>query len=209
VTADLPVAYDRLLPGVKAPRVARTGRYSPSAVVWHVGMKGGSLPDGAGHQNIHFGQAWDEAFVDLLERGRAMADPSRYVAVPSIHDKTAAPAGHRSIYVLEPVPNLHVGRIHWETATTPFRDRLHTFLGEAGYDGEIVTEKIVTPVDWQAQGMAAVRRSRSPTRSRRPVRSGRATSIDGCLGSSSPALGRPPVSESPWFSCPASSRPNV
>ena len=155
VTADLPVAYDRLLPGVKAPRVARTGRYSPSAVVWHVGMKGGSLPDGAGHHNIHFGQAWDEAFVDLLDRGRAMADPSRYVAVPSIHDKTAAPAGHRSIYVLEPVPNLHVGRIHWETETTPFRERLRTFLAQAGYDGEIVTEKIVTPIDWQAQGMAA------------------------------------------------------
>ena len=155
VTADLPVAYDSLLPGVKAPRVARNGRYSPSAVVWHVGMKNATVPYGAGHHNIHFGQAWDDAFVDLLDRGRAMADPSRYVAVPSIHDPGAAPAGHSSIYVLEPVPNLHVGRIHWETETPAFRERLHTFLSLAGYDGEIVTEKLVTPTDWQAQGMAA------------------------------------------------------
>jgi phytoene desaturase len=118
-------------------------------------MKGATIPFGAGHHNIHFGRAWDDAFVDLLDRGRVMADPSRYVAVPSIHDPAAAPAGHSSLYVLEPVPNLHVGTIHWETETAPFRDRLHTFLATAGYDGEIVTEKLVTPIDWQAQGMAA------------------------------------------------------
>jgi len=155
VTADLPVAYDRLLPGVRAPRVARTGRYSPSAVVWHVGMKGTTVPYGAGHHNIHFGQAWDDAFVDLLDRGRAMKDPSRYVAVPSIHDPGAAPAGHSSIYVLEPVPNLNIGTIRWETERPAFRDRLHAFLGTAGYEGEIVTEKLVTPSDWLDQGMAA------------------------------------------------------
>jgi phytoene desaturase len=155
VTADLPVAYDRLLPGVRAPRAARNGRYSPSAVVWHVGMKNAMVPYGAGHHNIHFGQAWDDAFVDILERGRAMVDPSRYVAVPSIHDPGAAPAGHSSLYVLEPVPNLHVGRIHWETEAPAFRDRLHAFLAKSGYDGEIVTEKLVTPTDWEAQGMAA------------------------------------------------------
>ncbi len=155
VTADLPVAYDRLLPGVEAPRVARKGRYSPSAAVWHVGVKGTTLPDGAGHHNIHFGKAWDDAFVDLMDRGVAMADPSRYVAVPSLHDPGAAPEGHQSIYVLEPVPNLHVGHIQWETEKPAFRDRLYTFLGDAGYGTDIVTEVLVTPTDWQAQGMAA------------------------------------------------------
>ncbi|MBI4901247.1 MAG: phytoene desaturase, partial [Actinobacteria bacterium] len=89
VTADLPVAYERLLPGVRSPRVARRGRYSPSAVVWHVGMKGATIPEGAGHHNIHFGGAWEDAFVDLLDRGRPMADPSRFVAVPSMHDPGA------------------------------------------------------------------------------------------------------------------------
>ncbi len=155
VTADLPVAYERLLPGVSAPRVTRTGRYSPSAVVWHVGMKDAVLPDGAGHHNIHFGAAWDDAFVDLLDRGRPMADPSRFVAVPSIHDRSAAPAGDSSLYVLEPVPNLRVGHIAWESERDAWRDRLREFLVLAGYGGEIVTEKLVTPADWQAQGMAA------------------------------------------------------
>ena len=39
-TVDLPVAYDRLLPGVRAPRAVRAGDFSPSAVVWHVGASG-------------------------------------------------------------------------------------------------------------------------------------------------------------------------
>lgn len=155
VTADLPVAYERLLPGVEAPRVARRGRYSPSAVVWHVGVKGNQLPDGAGHHNIHFGRAWDDAFVDLMDRGRVMADPSRYVAVPSLHDAGAAPAGHQSIYVLEPVPNLQVGTIAWDRERSAFRERLYAFLGDAGYGTDIVTEALVTPEDWQAQGMKA------------------------------------------------------
>lgn len=155
VTADLPVAYERLLPGVEAPRVARRGQYSPSAVVWHVGLRGNTLPEGAGHHNIHFGKAWDDAFVDLMDRGRIMADPSRYVAVPSLHDPEAAPPGHQTVYVLEPVPNLQVGRILWERERAAFRDRLYGFLGEAGYGTDIVTEALVTPADWQAQGMEA------------------------------------------------------
>jgi phytoene desaturase len=35
------------------------------------------------------------------------------------------------------------------------RERLHAFLAQQGYPGEVITEKLVTPLDWQAQGMAA------------------------------------------------------
>lgn len=155
VTADLPVAYERLLPGVPAPRVARTGRFSPSAVVWHVGVRDTGLPAGAGHHNIHFGRAWDEAFTDLLERGRPMADPSRFVAVPSVSSNEVAPAGHHALYVLEPVPNLRAGRVDWLVEGPRLRDRLHGFLGQNGYPDAIVTEELVTPLDWERDGMAA------------------------------------------------------
>ena len=159
VTADLPTAYRRLLPDVPPPRVVRRGRYSPSALVWHVGVRGNALPEGAGHHNIHFGQAWDEAFRDLLDRGVPMKDPSRFVAVPSLHDRGAAPAGHQSLYVLEPVPNLRVGRVDWSAETPRLRERLLSFLDAAGYGAAggagIVTEQLVTPIDWQAQGLEA------------------------------------------------------
>lgn len=154
VTADLPTAYERLLPDLAPPRVLRRGSYSPSALVWHLGVRG-ELPERTGHHNIHFGRAWDDAFTDLLDRGRPMQDPSRFVAVPSVDDTTAAPEGHHTLYVLEPVPNLHVGRIDWEREGPQLRERMLRTLQEAGYPVDIVTEDLVTPVDWERQGMAA------------------------------------------------------
>ncbi len=153
-TLDLPVSYERLLPDLVPPRVVRSGSYSPSALVWHVGVRGGA-PEFAGHHNIHFGHAWDEAFEDLLKHGRPMRDPSRFVAMPSVHDTSAAPEGHSTLYVLEPTPNLQVGTIDWDAEGPRLRDRMLAFLQQAGYPTDIVTEQLVTPADWQRQGMAA------------------------------------------------------
>ena len=35
------------------------------------------------------------------------------------------------------------------------RERLHEFLAQQGYPSDMVVEEMVTPLDWQAQGMAA------------------------------------------------------
>lgn len=153
VTLDLPTAYSKLLPDLAPPRALRGGKYSPSALVWHLGVRGTPGPEVA-HHNIHFGQQWSEAFVDLLQRGTAMADPSRFVCVPSLHDTTAAPEGSSTLYVLEPVPNLQVGKLDWASEGPRLRDRLHRFLSDEGYPLDIVTEELVTPIDWRDQGMA-------------------------------------------------------
>jgi phytoene desaturase len=39
-TLDLPTAYQQLLSDLRPPRAVRRGQYSPSAVVWHVGVRG-------------------------------------------------------------------------------------------------------------------------------------------------------------------------
>ncbi|GGL38739.1 phytoene desaturase [Phycicoccus endophyticus] len=150
-TVDLPVAYARLLPGVRPPRVVRRGRYSPSAVVWHVGARG--LPDpSTRHHTIHFGRSWDEAFEALIDRRELMPDPSRLVTVPTVSDPGAAPEGCTTMYVLEPVPHT-AADIDWERERGPMRERLHRFLDAQGYPSDIVHERLVTPVDWQEQGM--------------------------------------------------------
>jgi phytoene desaturase len=59
-----------------------------------------------------------------------------------------------TLYVLEPVPNLG-SKINWSTEAQPLRDRMHAFLDTHGYPCEVITEHLVTPLDWQAQGMAA------------------------------------------------------
>ena len=83
-----------------------------------------------------------------------MPDPSRLVTVPSLDEPGLAPDGCSTFYVLEPVPNLN-GTVDWRTEAGPMRDRLHGFLAAHGYPSEVLTEQLVTPLDWQDQGMAA------------------------------------------------------
>jgi phytoene desaturase len=152
-TIDFPTAYQQLLGDLRPPRAVRRGNYSPSAVVWHVGVRGVPDPPVA-HHNIHFGAEWSSAFDALLDRGELMPDPSRLVTVPSLDDSTLAPNGCSTLYVLEPVPNLN-GKINWSTEADPMRERLHRFLADHGYPTDVITEHLITPLDWQAQGMAA------------------------------------------------------
>lgn len=150
-TLDLPVAYQRLLPDLRAPRRLRKGAYSPSAVVWHVGAKGTPGPH-VRHHNIHFGREWSQSFDALIGQGALMPDPSRLVTVPSVSDPGAAPEGHTAMYVLEPVP--HTGAsLDWSTQGPALRERLHTMLSEGGYPTDIEVEALVTPEDWEGMGM--------------------------------------------------------
>ncbi len=156
-TLDLPIAYDRLLPDLTPPKALASGHYSPSCVVWHVGVRGLPKPPAA-HHNIHFGTAWGEAFDDLLKRGALMRDPSRLVTIPTIDEPSLAPEGNSTLFVLEPTPNLSrspaQGGLDWKAEAGPMRDRLHAFLGEQGYPTDVVTEQLITPLEWEAQGMA-------------------------------------------------------
>jgi len=149
---DLPVAYRELLPGVPMPRVARKGHYSPSCAVWLAGVKG-RLPAGAAHHNIHFGDEWEGAFDALLKRGVVMPDPSILVTSPTASDPTLAPAGHVSLYVLEPTPNLD-GHVDWNVERDPLRERLIARVSALGYPTvEVDAERFMDPTDWERQGM--------------------------------------------------------
>jgi phytoene desaturase len=152
-TLDTPVAYGRLLPGLRGPRAVRSGRYSPSAVVWHVGVRGAPPPEAA-HHNIHFAHEWDSAFDALIGQRRLMPDPSRLVTVPTVTDPSLAAPGGSTLYVLEPVPHLG-GSVDWNRERGPMRERLAAFLQDNGYPTDVVTEELVTPLEWQAMGMAA------------------------------------------------------
>jgi phytoene desaturase len=151
---DVPALYRELLPSARMPRVARRGEYSPSATLWLAGVRG-SLPPGTGHHNIHFGGDWKGSFDALLRTGTRQADPAILVCTPSVTDASLAPPGGQVIYALEPVPNLD-GRIDWASDRGRFRDSLVARLSASGYpvsDDQVVTERFVDPLDWEAQGM--------------------------------------------------------
>jgi phytoene desaturase len=148
---DLPVAYRTLLGGLEAPRVARRGRYSPSCVVWHAGVRG-LPPAEAAHHNIHFGREWDASFRALLAEGRRMPDPSILVTLHSRDEPSLAPPGCSTLYVLEPTPNLD-GRIDWRSERSRVRDDLAARVAALGYPADVEVEAMDDPLDWERQGM--------------------------------------------------------
>ncbi len=149
-TIDVSSTYRALL-GLDPPRVTRRGRYSPSCVLWVAGVRGTSSADAA-HHNLHFGPSWREAFDALLRDGHRMPDPSILVTSPTITDPTLAPAGGSVLYALEPAPNLD-GAVDWHAERAGLRDELVARLDALGYPvGDVVVERLVDPLDWQAQG---------------------------------------------------------
>ena len=148
---DLPVVWRDLLG--KTPRKIKSLRYSPSCATLLVGSS--KKYDHIAHHNIHFGESWDGVFDELINKKQLMSDPSVLVTVPTHDDKSLAPAGKESYYVLYPTPNLDAD-IDWTKEARPYRDHMIKTLENRGYEGfgdAIETEVLTTPLDWQAQGM--------------------------------------------------------
>ncbi len=152
LTNDLPEAY-RLL-GRSPRRPARRG-FSPSAVVLHLGTD--RTWEQLSHHTILFGREWEQTFTDIIERGRTMNDPSLLVTQPTVSDPSLAPDGRHLLYVLAPAPNLRAGRIDWADEGQRYRDKLVATLekrGLTGLDASVCSERLITPQDWQRQGLA-------------------------------------------------------
>jgi len=155
VNADLPSAYEQLLPAHYRPRRLPRVRYSPSCVLVHAGSAT-SYPE-LSHHSIFFGQAWRTTFDEIIDQGRLMSDPSFLVSNPSRTDSSLAPPGRATYYVLFPCPNTRAP-IDWPVIGPRYRDEIMATLdrrGLPGFEDGIEVEAVVTPQDWQDQGLAA------------------------------------------------------
>ncbi|MGE2716155.1 phytoene desaturase family protein [Mycolicibacterium litorale] len=156
LTTELPTTY-RLLG--RTPRRLLPLRPAPSAVVAHVGCA--AVDPGAGedtaHHTILFGGAWEQTFVDIIDEGRVMSDPSLLVTRPTAGDPDLAPAGRDLLYVLAPAPNKAVGQVDWsQTGDAYVEDMLAAVrrrMPGVGDDLELL--HVVNPDDWARQDMAA------------------------------------------------------
>ncbi len=197
LTPDLPTSY-RLLG--RTPRRPSRLRWSPSAVVLHAGLTR-TWPQ-LGHHTIFFGDAWDRTFEEITAAGRLMSDPSLLVTQPTATDPALAPEGRHQVSVLAPCPNLHAGPIDWKRIGPRYRDEVVRTLevrGLAGFDAAIEVERLVTPIDWAAQGLAAgtpfslahTFRQTGPFRPRNLVPGIDNAILAGC--GTTPGVGIPPV----------------
>ncbi len=90
--------------------------------------------------------------------GRLMSDPSLLVTNPTRTDPTLAPAGRQTYYVLAPTPNLtagdRLGQRPARATATSWSPTLEA-RGYVGFGAGIEVERLVTPADWAASGLAA------------------------------------------------------
>ncbi len=123
-------------------------KFSCSTYMLYLGFKG-ELPD-IHHHTICLADDL-VANVDEIQTSMVLPKtPSFYVQNASVTDKTLAPAGHSTLYVLVPVPNCDA-EIDWQREAGPYRelvlDRL-SLIGINDIRDRIVFERILTPQLW-------------------------------------------------------------
>jgi phytoene desaturase len=152
VNGDFGHAARRLIPEAMRPRWTdrklERAKLSCSTFMLYLGIEGDL--DGLGHHTIVLSKDYEKNIQDIAQ-GVLPDRPSFYVQHGGATDRSLAPDGHASLYVLVPVPNLREP-CDWEAEAPRFRrlalDRLKV-LGLHDIEERIRYEKMVTPQIWR------------------------------------------------------------
>ena len=124
---DPETCYQHLLPKKKSRVPSLKKHYSMGLYVLYFGTK--KLYPDIAHHSIWMGPRFKELLAEIFDAKHMSEDFSLYVHRPTATDKSFAPPGCESFYVLCPVPNLQ-GNVNWETEGEVLRDRIVTALEE-------------------------------------------------------------------------------
>ncbi|MFO1065752.1 MAG: phytoene desaturase family protein [Pirellulales bacterium] len=155
INADFAEAMKQLVPNALRRRWTdekiSTKKFSCSTFMLYLGIRG--RYDDLPHHSIHIARDYEKNLQQIEQDFVLPGDPSFYVQNACVTDRSLAPKGDSTLYVLVPVPHRHAG-ITWDASTrTMFRARTLRQLSEIGlHDVEqrIVTERMITPDDWQS-----------------------------------------------------------
>lgn len=91
--------------------------------------------------------------INQIFSGDTIEDPSIYMYIPSKIDPTLAPAGKDGVYVLIPVSDLSTLKSAWTDETSQLYrqkaiDKISKLPGMENFESEVVTEKHMTPNDF-------------------------------------------------------------
>lgn len=91
--------------------------------------------------------------INQIFTGDTIEDPSIYMYIPSKIDPTLAPEGKDGVYVLIPVSDLSTLKSEWTDETSQFYrqkaiDKISKLPGMENFESEVVTEKQMTPNDF-------------------------------------------------------------
>ena len=147
---DVWLAYDRLLPDARRPRITLRQQKSTSAVIFYWGVDR-SFPE-LGLHNIFFSRDYAHEFA-TLEAGSLSDDVTVYVNVSSKYVPGDAPPGHENWFVMVNAP-AHTGQ-DWKQLVAELRKQTIALLSRelAPADAStwlarhITVERVVTPPD--------------------------------------------------------------
>ncbi|QGZ40978.1 phytoene desaturase [Pseudoduganella flava] len=104
------------------------------------------------HHTVCFGPRY-RGLIDDIFGGSTLADDfSLYLHAPCVTDRSLAPPGCGSHYVLAPVPHLGNAPIDWAVEGPRYRDRIFDYLERhymPGLRSQLVTSRIFTPNDFR------------------------------------------------------------
>jgi phytoene desaturase len=146
---DVAQSYMTLVPPELRPknsdrRYERT-RYSMSLFVIYFGTN--RRYDDVAHHEILMGPRYEPLLDDIFTRKTLASDFSLYLHRPTATDRSLAPEGCDSFYVLSPVPHLG-GDVDWAIAAKPYRDAIIAHLESRhlpDLSKHIVTEHVIDP----------------------------------------------------------------
>jgi phytoene desaturase len=125
-------------------------RFSCSTFMLYLGISG--RYDNVAHHSIYIAKDYERNLDDIEQRHILSDDPSFYVQNACVTDRTLAPAGMSTLYVLVPVTHNHAN-VEWSKETIArYRaialKQLHK-IGIHDVESRIRYERIVTPDDWE------------------------------------------------------------
>ena len=118
---DPETCYQQLLPAKKPLKNTLTKHYSMGLYVLYFGTR--KLYPEVAHHSIWMGPRFKELLHEIFETKELSEDFSLYLHRPTATDKSFAPEGCESFYVLCPVPNLQ-GNTNWNQQGSMLRDRI-------------------------------------------------------------------------------------
>lgn len=154
INADFAHAMSHIIPDKILKKYSNKNlkkkKYSCSTFMLYLGIdKEIDIP----HHNVYFADDYRQNVDDIFENKKLSRDNSFYIQNPSKIDKTLAPSGKSSIYVLVPVAN-NFSKIDWEKEKINFKNKILDSIkkkvkGLEDIENHIEVEKIITPQIWE------------------------------------------------------------
>jgi phytoene desaturase len=150
--ADLPYIYKSLLPDVDEAKKLENKKYTCSTIMFYWGVDK-EYPQIA-HHNVFLGGDYKASFDQIFEDHTLPDVPSFYVHAPARTDKSAAPNGQDTLYVLVPVSHLEPrAKQDWDALVKRAREtvfaRLEKDMGITDLKEHIKFEIVYQPEVWK------------------------------------------------------------